>query len=75
MKPGTYTQTCEFPNEDEDTTTLIRHGLVYKGELAVGSIPSVTVGQGSTITADISDTYDGVVCLAWEPLGVCVSSD
>lgn len=33
---------------------------VYKGELAVGTIPNVNVGQGSTVTSDISDTYDNV---------------
>jgi len=33
---------------------------VYKGELAVGAIWSVNVDQGSTVTSDISDTYDNV---------------
>lgn len=33
---------------------------MYKGELAVGSIPSVNVDQGSNVTSDISDIYDNV---------------
>lgn len=41
---------------------LYPHEPVYKGELAVGVISSVNVGQGSTVTSDIADTYDNVSC-------------
>lgn len=36
------------------------HESVYKGELAVGTVSNVNVEQGSTVTSDISDTYDNV---------------
>jgi len=36
------------------------HETVYKGELVVGSISSVKVGQGSVLTSNISSTYQSV---------------
>ena len=62
MKPGTYTQTCEYRNVNEAKIpfTHATNQPVYKGELVVGTISNVNVNQGSTVTSDISDTYDKV---------------